>query len=128
MTPETNDLSPARFGREYRVRKQAEFDRVYGGNAYAADRVLVLNGCWNDLPRTRLGLSISRRVGNAVVRNRWKRLIRETFRRVRGRLPVGLDLVVRPRRGAEPHYQAIQRSLPELVRRLVHRLQRESRL
>ncbi len=48
----------------------------------------------------RLGVTVSRRVGNAVVRNRLKRRIREWFRRKRRALPEGLDLVVIGRRGA----------------------------
>lgn len=48
----------------------------------------------------RLGLTVSRRVGNAVVRNRLKRRVREWFRRARAELEPGLDLVVIARRGA----------------------------
>ena len=70
----------AHFPRERRVRKKAEFDRVYAGDAFAADPMLVVRGVPNGLPQTRLGLSVSRKVGNAVVRNRWKRRIREAFR------------------------------------------------
>lgn len=49
----------------------------------------------NDRDHARLGLAVSRRVGNAVVRNRVKRRLREIFRRNRGALPVA-DLVVIP--------------------------------
>ena len=108
------------FSRDDRVRRQADFDRVYGENVYAADHVLVLQGSPNGLARARLGVSVSRRVGSAVVRNRWKRLIREAFRLSQQALPTGLDLVVRPRRGAEPVFAQIAQSLPRLARR-VHR-------
>ena len=47
----------------------------------------------------RLGITASRRVGNAVQRNRAKRLLREAFRCVRAGLPAGLDLVVIVRQG-----------------------------
>ena len=67
----------ARFRPEDRIRKQADFDRVYQARIYAADDVLVINGGANGLEHARLGLSVSRKVGNAVTRNRWKRLIRE---------------------------------------------------
>jgi len=111
----------------YRIRRQAEFDRVYGSNAYAADKVLVVNACKNDLPHARLGLSVSRRVGGAVVRNRWKRLMREVFRQCREQLPEGIDLVLRPRRGAEPNFKAIEKSLPKLARRVAKRLSEQAK-
>jgi ribonuclease P protein component len=44
-------------------------------------------------PPTRLGVTVTKKVGNAVVRNRIKRLVREVFRLQRARLPAGLDLV-----------------------------------
>ena len=115
-----------RFPRTLRIRRQADFDRVYQRNVYAADGVLVVQGRSNGLSISRLGLSVSRRVGNAVVRNRWKRLIREVFRRQRTAMPAGLDLVVRPRRGAEPGFRQIARSLPQLARRLEHQLRHRS--
>ncbi len=105
-----------------RVRRQADFDRVYRSRYYAADQTLVVQGCGNNLARTRLGLSVSRRVGNAVLRNRWKRLIREAFRRCRTDLPTGLDLVVRPRRGASPEFARVAQALPRLVHRLARQL------
>ena len=110
------------FPARHRVRHQTDFDRVFGTNAVAADPVLVMYGSRNGLPLSRLGLSVSRKVGGAVVRNRWKRLIREAFRRCRSELPAGYDFVVRPRRGAVDDYQAIRDSFPQLARRLVRRL------
>ena len=104
--------------RQSRLRKQEEFDRVYRSKSYAADDVLVMNGCPNGSDRSRLGLAISRKVGNAVLRNRWKRLIREVFRTHRAKLPRGFDFVVRPRRGAEPDFASIAVSLPNLARRI----------
>jgi len=115
------------FPKQVRLRKAAEFDRVYGGKAYAADDMLVMNACRNDLDRSRIGLSVSRKVGNAVVRNRWKRLLREAFRTQQGDLPLGLDLVVRPRRGATPDFRSIQSSLLALAQRIVRTLAEDRR-
>lgn len=116
-------MSDQQFTKQHRVRRQSDFDRVYQSNAYAADDVLVVSGCANELDHARLGLSVSRKVGPAVVRNRWKRLIREAFRLQRSKLPVGIDLVVRPRRGADCDGEAIMNSLPRLALRVSKRLQ-----
>jgi ribonuclease P protein component len=114
-------MADYRLRRSNRLRRQADFDRVHRGERYAADEVLVVRGAPNDLSYTRLGLSLSRKVGTAVVRNRWKRLIREAFRVVQHDLPQGLDLVIRPRRGATADAAAIRRSLVELTRRVSRR-------
>lgn len=113
------------FPKTHRVRKQADFDRVHRTQAYAADDVLVLRGSRNGLPHARLGLSVSKKVGNAVVRNRWKRLIREAFRTSTAKIPAGMDFVVRPRKGANPSLAAIQASLPQLCRRVARRARKE---
>lgn len=112
------------FTRQMRLRKQADFDRVHGSHAYAADDVLVVRASLNDSQLTRLGVSLSRKVGNAVVRNRWKRLVREAFRTQRELLPTGFDLVVRPRRGAVPEAAAIRRSLRQLTERIARQSRR----
>ena len=113
-----------RFPKQARILNQAQFDRVYQGKAYAADDTLVINGVLNEESITRLGLSVSRKVGNAVVRNRWKRKIRDCFRRQKSDLPVGLDIVVRPRRGAKCDHAAIQKSISNLVAKIHRRLNR----
>jgi len=88
-----------------------------------ADALVIVYGRRSDLPYPRLGVSVSRRVGGAVVRNRWKRVLREVFRRGRSDLPPGLDLVVIARRGAEPDFASLARALPHLARQLARRLE-----
>jgi len=124
--PRENGVSDERFLRKDRLRSRDDFQRVYDAEMFAADPCLVVRGCPNGRSDTRLGLSVSRKVGPAVLRNRWKRLIREAFRRSRDQIAPGLDLIVRPRAGAQPDYQRIAESLPRLVRQLAKK-QRRSR-
>jgi ribonuclease P protein component len=112
------------FPRHLRLRRQADFDRVYQRRVTASDGLLIVHADASTLPHPRLGMSVSRKVGSAVVRNRWKRLIREAFRLIQHELPRGVDLVVRPQAGAEPALEAIRQSLKELAWRLARRLRR----
>lgn len=94
MPPESNQ----RFPKQARITHQRDFELVFRSGTVAADNVLVVHAVRSESGRSRLGISILRRVGNAVVRNRWKRLIREAFRRQQDELPKGLDLIIRPKR------------------------------
>jgi ribonuclease P protein component len=92
-----------RYGRALRLRHRAEYDRVQQDGRRIASRLLVLLARPNHLEHDRLGIIASRKLGNAVIRARAKRRIREVFRRhepdvskQRGLVP--LDLVVIPRR------------------------------
>jgi ribonuclease P protein component len=112
----------ATFRPEDRIRKQADFERVYEARVFAADNVLIVNGAENGLAGARLGLSVAKSVGTAVVRNRWKRLIREAFRLSHEELPQGVDLVVRPQKEATAELEAIRVSLKALAARIAKRL------
>lgn len=115
------------FSKTQRLRTSAEFARVYALKQRASDHVLLLFAARNDLPHSRLGLSVSRKVGRAHVRVRWKRLLREAFRLHQHELPPGLDLIVIPRATGEPTLEALAESLQSLAHRLHRRLARETR-
>lgn len=105
------------FKKEQRLLSRIDFDRVFQEDHFAADDVLVIRARRCD-SCSRLGLAVSKKVGNAVVRNRWKRRIREAFRLQQHELPIGLEIVVRPRKGAICDTQAIAASLLKLMKRL----------
>ncbi len=95
---------PNRFPAALRVKRGEDFDRAYALRKRRDCGAIIVYGAPNGLPVTRLGLSVSRKVGGAVQRNRVKRMLREAFRAVRQGLPAGLDLVIvaRPHREWEP--------------------------
>lgn len=116
----------ARFPKSVRVLTSRDFQRAHESSLFAADATLVIKGVRNGLQRTRLGLSVSRHTGNAVARNRWKRLVREAFRTRQGSLATGWDLVVRPRKGAVADFVQVASSLVSLARRIDRAASRKS--
>ena len=116
------DLPRNRFPAALRVKRGEDFDRAYAGRRRRDCGALVIYGARNGLGVARLGLSVSRKVGGAVDRNRVKRLLREAFRAVQREVPAGLDLVVvarpHPEWPAERYRAALLESAAELERSL----------
>jgi ribonuclease P protein component len=95
-----------------------DFRRVYDRRRSASDRLLLVYACENGLPYSRLGLSVSRKVGAATHRNRIRRLYREAFRLTRREIPTGLDLILIPRSTVVPRLEQLKQSLPRLVHQI----------
>ena len=74
--------------------KNREFGRVYGKRVSKANKLLIMYVKKNDLSVNRFGISVSKKVGNSVVRHRFCRLARETFRMYEKQLKTGYDIVV----------------------------------
>jgi ribonuclease P protein component len=111
-----------RFLPRHHVRRAGDFQRAYRRRCSVADPSIIVYGHPNGLPHPRLGLSVSSRIGGAVVRNRWKRLLREAFRQTQLQLPSGVDLIVIPRPGVPPALLSLEQSLVRLAGRVAKRL------
>src|SRR5512147_2377555 len=101
----------ARFRPRQRLRTAAEFDRVFRRGVRLDGALFVLVAAPNDSYQDRLGLAVSRRVGGAVIRNRVRRLLRESFRRLE--------------RGARPSADLVILGKPELAGRGLAEVSRE---
>ncbi|MDB5329209.1 MAG: rnpA [Phycisphaerales bacterium] len=87
-----------RFLQKHRLRTPAQYTAVYDARVREVRGPLIVFSLPNELGHPRLGLSVSRKVGVAVKRNRIRRLLREAFRHMQHDLPRGYDwvIVVRP--------------------------------
>jgi ribonuclease P protein component len=87
-------LRRLRFGAERRLRSKLQFDAIYAGGRRIDDRFFGLRVKPNGLDHPRIGLAVAvKTAGNAVARNRTRRLIRESFRLAQHELPA-VDIVV----------------------------------
>lgn len=101
-----------------------DFRTIFAARQRASDDRLLLYATANSLPHTRFGLSVSRKLGNAVRRTAIKRRLREAFRLSQHDLPAGLDLVLIPQRETSRSARVTdyRSSLVELTRRLARRV------
>jgi ribonuclease P protein component len=110
------------FNRQQRLLKAASFNAVYAQRRRVGDDLFAVNGAPNGQGQARLGLSIgAKAVGNAVARNRVKRVVRESFRQAAPQL-AGLDVVVGARNGARTAHNAqLRESLDGLWKKIRER-------
>lgn len=112
-----------RFPQVLRLKTPAQFKTVYDRKKSASDDGLIVYACENGLPHPRLGVSVSKKIGGAIVRNRYKRLFREAFRLTRPELPIGVDLILIPRpQAGEPTLEQLKASLVKLAAQAAKKL------
>ncbi|MFP4053061.1 MAG: ribonuclease P protein component [Phycisphaerae bacterium] len=115
-----------RLNRRLRLRRRPEISRAFEQGARVVDNRISLQGVRRETGQpTRCGVAVSKRHGNAVKRNRLKRICREAFRLARPDLSDGWDLVILPRAGREITVDGVGQSLRKLLPRLEHRLPRQ---
>ena len=94
------------------LKKNRDFQKVYREGTSVADRYLVMYVLENGTERNRLGITVSKKVGNSVVRHHLTRLIREAYRLQEDLFSRGLDIVIIARVNArECTYHKIERAV-----------------
>ncbi len=105
------------------LKKNSDFQLVYKKGTSFANRYLVMYVRENQLNRNRVGISVSKKVGNSVVRHHLTRLIRESYRLNEERFKNGYDIVVIVRvNGKEQGFHSFQSALLHLGR--LHKIMR----
>jgi ribonuclease P protein component len=116
-------MTANRFPKRVRLLRASEYERVFAARNSASDPWIALYGAANELDHPRLGLTVSRRLGGAVQRNRWKRLMREAFRLTQHALPP-VDLVCVPRSPSPPKLVQLIEGIPTLCARIQGKIER----
>jgi ribonuclease P protein component len=116
--------------RQRRLAKRPDFVRVYEAGRKQFGRYAVLFFAGNDLPNSRIGITVTKKVGKANIRNRMKRWTREVYRRQREPLGLdaqALDIVVNVKPGAaQTSFQDFSRDLTRVLERIVTEAARRS--
>lgn len=114
-----NDRHDQRFPVACRLRVNREYTQVWRQGERCHTAHLTVLAAAGGTPVARLGVTVSRKVGNAVCRNRIKRWVREFFRRQRGRLKGAVDLSVVAKPGAAAiSHDVLEQELHDALRRL----------
>lgn len=101
------------------LKENAQFRRLYHRGATAGNRYLVLYCCRNRLEKSRIGITVSAKLGHAVARNRLRRRLREIYRLNESRFHVGYDIVVVARsRAVDADFATLTQAYLSLADRL----------
>ena len=99
------------------LKENEEFKKIYSTGKSLANKYLIMYVKNNEMDKIRLGISVSKKVGNSVIRHRISRLIRESYRISEDSIRIGLDIIVVARAGAkEKDYSEIESALLHLIK------------
>lgn len=100
------------------LKKNREFKRVYSKGKSIANRLLVMYVLPNDMGHNRLGISVSKKVGNSVVRSKVTRRIRESYRLAESKPEMGNDIIIIARTSASTStYAGVDKALRQLLKK-----------
>ena len=104
------------FSRDERILKRKDFSAAYNLGKRLSSKNFIIFLYPNQTGMRRLGITVSKKIGESVQRNRIKRLLREFFRLNKDRLPAGQDIVVVSRRDTSAKkYEEVRRELEGLL-------------
>lgn len=103
----------------YSLKKNYDFKYVYNNGRFKSDRNFVMYVCNNGESFNRLGITVSKKVGNSVVRHRIKRLVKESYRLKENNYTSGIDIVVLARKDSgDISFDIVDKSIYHLGKRL----------
>ena len=106
------------------LKNNEDFRKIYSTGKSYANKYLIMYMKRNEFSYNRIGISVSKKVGNSVVRHRITRLIRESYRLSEDSISSGLDIIVVARVGAKvKDYRDIESALLHLIK--LHKIGKE---
>lgn len=110
------------FSKSVRLRKRIEFTKLSErSRKLVTEHFVILAGASPDNAWARLGVTVSKKIGNAVTRNRIKRLVREFFRTNRDRFPTADYNIIARSRAGTLRYSAVSQELANALSRIGQR-------
>jgi ribonuclease P protein component len=107
-----------KFPKSDRILKREGFRRVYEQGLKVQSKYFTAFVAANQIDKPRIGITVTRKIGNSVERNRARRLLREAFRKNKWLAPKGVDIVINVKRSlVEAGYREVEAELVALLKR-----------
>jgi ribonuclease P protein component len=102
----------------HKLKKNYEFKKVYNEGRYYVEKYVVMYIIANNSALNRVGFSVSKKVGNSVVRNKIKRRMKEVYRQLADNTKLGFDIVYTARAGSgSADYSMIEKNIISILKR-----------